>query len=100
MKSRAGRGISSGACNRGHVANRRDRGTCAAVEALDPGAFGHADACGSEAVKGLLLAARNAGKAAVTLDLRNSGDTAGRRDHVVGYGAWVFREDVSCRDAA
>ena len=25
-----------------------------------------------------------------TLDLRNSGDTAGPRDQVVGYGAWAL----------
>ena len=29
---------------------------------------------------------------AVRLDLRNSGDTAGPRDQVVGYGAWAFHE--------
>jgi AmmeMemoRadiSam system protein B len=28
-----------------------------------------------------------------TIDLRNSGDTAGPRDRVVGYGAFVFEED-------
>jgi len=27
-----------------------------------------------------------------TLDLRNSGDTAGPQDRVVGYGAWAFNE--------
>jgi hypothetical protein len=27
-----------------------------------------------------------------TLDLRNSGDTAGGKDRVVGYGAWMFSE--------
>jgi len=27
-----------------------------------------------------------------TLDLRNSGDTAGPRDQVVGYGAFMFTE--------
>jgi hypothetical protein len=26
------------------------------------------------------------------LDLRNSADTAGRRDRVVGYGAWAFAD--------
>lgn len=81
-------------------AGRRDGGTRAAVEALDPGGFSHVDACGSEALKGLLLAARHEGMEAVTLDLRNSGDTAGSHDRVVGYGAWVIREGASCRDAA
>jgi len=27
---------------------------------------------------------------AKTIDLRNSGDTAGSKDQVVGYGAYVF----------
>jgi AmmeMemoRadiSam system protein B len=29
---------------------------------------------------------------ASTLDLRSSGDTAGPRDQVVGYGAFAFEE--------
>ena len=40
----------------------------------------------------LLLAARRHGMKVMTLDLRNSGDTAGDRDAVVGYGAWMFTE--------
>jgi hypothetical protein len=28
----------------------------------------------------------------VRLDLRNSGDTAGGKDQVVGYGAWALGE--------
>ena len=39
--------------------------------------------------RGLLIAARRRGMHADTLDLRNSGDTGGDRDFVVGYGAWV-----------
>jgi AmmeMemoRadiSam system protein B len=41
-------------------------------------------------LRGLLRAARRFGLVARTLDLRNSGDTAGGRDRVVGYGAWSF----------
>jgi hypothetical protein len=41
-------------------------------------------------VSGLLLAAKKHGLKARTIDLRNSGDTAGSRDRVVGYGAYVF----------
>jgi AmmeMemoRadiSam system protein B len=41
-------------------------------------------------VRGLLVAARLHGLTARTLDLRNSGDTAGPRDRVVGYGAYAF----------
>ena len=41
---------------------------------------------------GLLTLARRRGLAVTTLDLRNSGDTAGDRRRVVGYGAWLFSE--------
>ncbi|HEX9670541.1 MAG TPA: AmmeMemoRadiSam system protein B [Thermoanaerobaculia bacterium] len=47
-------------------------------------------ACGARAINGLLVAARRRGLAAELLDLRNSGDTAGPRDQVVGYGAFGF----------
>jgi AmmeMemoRadiSam system protein B len=30
-----------------------------------------------------------------TVDLRNSGDTAGPRDRVVGYGAFAFEQRLS-----
>ena len=40
----------------------------------------------------MLEAARQHGLRARTVDLRNSGDTAGPRDQVVGYGAFVFEE--------
>jgi MEMO1 family protein len=29
---------------------------------------------------------------ALQVDLRNSGDTAGTRDRVVGYGAYIFSQ--------
>ena len=46
-------------------------------------------------MKGLLALARKKGLAVATADLRNSGDTAGPRDKVVGYGAWLFFENGS-----
>lgn len=45
-------------------------------------------ACGAIPINGLLIAARRRGLAARLLDLRNSGDTAGDRRRVVGYGAF------------
>lgn len=81
-------------------AQARDRDTCDAIEHLDPSRIGHVDACGCECVRGLLVAARNAGLTARTLDVCNSGDTAGSTDHVVGYGAWMFLGDESCENAA
>ena len=47
-------------------------------------------ACGRNPVNGLLLLARKLGLKVSTIDVRNSGDTAGTRDRVVGYGAYVF----------
>ncbi len=50
----------------------------------------HEQACGVTPVAGLLLAAKRHGLNAELLDLRNSGDTAGGRARVVGYGAFAF----------
>lgn len=72
------------------AARRRDRATCAAIERLDAAGLEPADACGCRAIAGLLETARRHGLRAATLDLCNSGDTAGCRDRVVGYGAWAF----------
>lgn len=60
----------------------------------------HAQACGGTPVNGLLLAARHHGLTAHLLDLRNSGDTAGPRDQVVGYGAFAFTEPAIAPEAA
>lgn len=49
-------------------------------------------ACGAAPLNGLLEAARRRGLRPSLLDLRNSGDTAGDRKRVVGYGAFVFDE--------
>lgn len=67
-----------------------DRATSAAIERLDAGAIGYEQACGRNPLLGLLAAAQAHGLRAKTIDLRNSGDTAGPRDRVVGYGAYVF----------
>ena len=48
------------------------------------------DACGCLAVNGLVRAAHRHGLRAELIDVRNSGDTAGDRDRVVGYGAFGF----------
>jgi AmmeMemoRadiSam system protein B len=69
-----------------------DRVTAAAIERLEPTALAPGDACGRHAIAGLLKAARDRGLVATTLDLRNSGDTAGPRDRVVGYGAFGFTD--------
>lgn len=72
------------------TAKRLDRSTSQAIEQLNPEAIDYPQACGRIPVNGLLLAAQHHGLQAKTLDLRNSGDTAGSRDRVVGYGAYLF----------
>jgi len=49
-------------------------------------------ACGCVLVNGLNLAARAHELRPAVLDLRNSGDTAGDKERVVGYGAFGFFE--------
>lgn len=70
-------------------AKARDARTTRQIEALEP-SVGYHDACGRNPVNGLLTVARRRGLTVETVDLRNSGDTAGPRDRVVGYGAYVF----------
>jgi hypothetical protein len=72
------------------TARQLDDATTRKIEALDFETLGHEQACGRNPVSGLLLYARRHGLTATTLDLRNSGDTAGPRDQVVGYGAYAF----------
>lgn len=48
------------------------------------------EACGCAVVNGLARVVRERGLRAELLDLRNSGDTAGDRGRVVGYGAFAF----------
>ena len=50
----------------------------------------HEQACGGTPINGLILAARRHRLAPHLLDLRNSGDTAGSHDQVVGYVALAF----------
>lgn len=53
----------------------------------------HEEACGGTPINGLIVAARNHHLTPHLLDLRNSGDTAGTRDRVVGYSAFAFCEE-------
>ena len=64
--------------------------TAEAIEAFDESAIGPADACGHLAIRGALIEAKRRGLAIERIDLRNSGDTAGDKQSVVGYGAWAI----------
>lgn len=72
------------------VARRIDSETVRRILRFEP--VSHAQACGGTPVNGLLPAARRHGLAPELLDLRNSGDTAGDQDEVVGYAAVAFVE--------
>ena len=49
-------------------------------------------ACGARAINGLMQVARRRGLVVELLDQRNSGDTAGDRSRVVGYGSYALYE--------
>jgi AmmeMemoRadiSam system protein B len=71
------------------TANDVDRETTRAIEDrarnLRP-----QQACGCRAINGLMKVAEDHDLRVTTLDLRNSGDTAGDRKRVVGYGAYAL----------
>jgi AmmeMemoRadiSam system protein B len=73
-------------------ARARDRFTCEAIERLEAHRIDHGDACGVTSIRGLLIEAKRRAMEVTTLDCRSSGDTAGGKDQVVGYGAWMFSE--------
>lgn len=74
------------------TAQRMDKATSKAIVNLHPDEIGYEDACGRIPVKGLMTLAKRLGLQGELLDLRNSGDTAGPRNQVVGYGAYAFSE--------
>ncbi|MEL0107206.1 MAG: AmmeMemoRadiSam system protein B [Rhodospirillaceae bacterium] len=78
-----------------NTANRLDRETCRAIETFDYAKIGRDHACGRIPVSGLLDFAKRRDLSIETLDLRNSGDTAGPRDRVVGYGAWMLFDNTN-----
>lgn len=71
------------------TATRRDRDTADLIVRGDAAALDPERACGARPIAGLLEAARRRGLHVELIDLRNSGDTAGPPDRVVGYGAFA-----------
>lgn len=74
------------------TAQRLDQSTAEAILHFNS-KLSHEQACGGTPVNGLMLAAQRHHLAAHLLDLRNSGDTAGDKSRVVGYGAFAFTEE-------
>lgn len=71
-------------------ASKIDLLTTKAIEELRDEAINHEQACGATGIRALLKLAKKYGLHPKTVDLRNSGDTAGDKDRVVGYGAYAF----------
>lgn len=69
----------------------------ATVEAILKNSTGlsHEQACGATPLAGMLLAAKRHGLRPRLLDCRNSGDTAGGRNRVVGYASFSFSTEAS-----
>jgi len=72
------------------AARRIDAATAAHVEQAQWAMLGPQNACGYLPIAGLLREVTQRGLKARRLALCNSGDTAGDRARVVGYGAWAF----------
>jgi len=72
------------------AAREIDRFTSEEIRRLRDGALTGEHACGYKPISGLLRAAARHGLECEVLDMRSSGDAAGMRDRVVGYGAYAF----------
>lgn len=71
-------------------AKQIDEMTSDAILHLNPDGIGYEQACGRLPVNGLLKHAKKHHLKPILLDLKNSGDTAGDHNRVVGYGAFGF----------
>ena len=71
-------------------ANRLDAQTAEAIESFKGEELQDHSACGRTPISGMLRVARQHKLNVERFDLKNSGDTAGEKDQVVGYGSWGF----------
>ncbi len=72
------------------TACKTDSDTTHLIENFEYKKIGSNQACGCMPMRGLLKLAHEKNMNIQTLDLRNSGDTAGTKDRVVGYGAYAL----------
>ena len=73
-------------------AARLDRATAEWIASSERPGLDPRRACGARGIDGLLALRSERALRLELLDLRNSGDTAGRRDRVVGYAAFAIHE--------
>lgn len=76
------------------TAQELDNSTSKAIIGLDHTEIASENACGYVGVNGLLLFAKNHHLKASIIDVRNSGDTAGDKKSVVGYGGYIFEKQT------
>ncbi|MES0370702.1 MAG: AmmeMemoRadiSam system protein B [Mariprofundaceae bacterium] len=76
------------------TAQRIDQNTVENILNMEP-SIGHEQACGATPINGLLACLNSHPLTPELIDFRNSGDTAGPRDRVVGYTAIAFYEQES-----
>ncbi|HEY8037025.1 MAG TPA: AmmeMemoRadiSam system protein B [Methylobacter sp.] len=72
------------------TAQQMDKSTSQSIEQLQYEQLAFESACGKVPISGFLKLARKKMLSIKTVDLRNSGDTAGDKTRVVGYGAYVI----------
>ena len=72
------------------TAQSLDLNTSRAIQNLDHQAIQSTHACGCVPIRGLLHRAKQLDLHATILDCRNSGDTAGSKERVVGYGSYAI----------
>lgn len=82
------------------TARAKDGAAGRAIEALRGDQLKDDMACGRYGIHGLIDQARARDLRATAIDIRNSGDTAGGRDRVVGYGAFAFEYAHAARIGA
>jgi hypothetical protein len=75
------------------TACKTDSETTHLIENFEYQKIGSHQACGCMPMRGLLKLAQNKNMSIQTLDLCNSGDTAGTKDRVVGYGSYALFEN-------
>ena len=77
----------------------QDSRTIRSIVHRRPDSIGTSDACGRHPLRGLLTAAAAQDWSVRLLDARNSGDTAGDRNRVVGYAAFAVTRGLADKGA-
>ena len=80
------------------IAQHEDGKTTCSIDVLDYESIVHESACGYYPLRGFLYYAQQNKIRGLLLDARNSGDTAGGKDKVVGYAAYHFYQNLNFSD--